>query len=430
TNSPAANSGSTTLAVDASATALTTDQRGEARVQSIAVDMGAFESDFVPAAAEGVLTFDHGAAVWRIGMPTVGTNTITWTDELQWNSALTWDVFMGDVDGNGFLDGIGINANNQVFVVLNDGAGNLTEVPMASLHTDRTYSHYLGGDFDGDGRFDFLTQGQEGLWFDRGWNGTAFETTFLGRWDPAGWDSFVAGDFNADGVDDIVGLKTNAAADGTTIAYGISQTVTDVGQRFDFRFAGRLGGTLADAGWHNVLVGDWNGDGRDDLAAQRGGGYFWYATSTGPVAGTDIGAHTLELTPGSFFDPTLFTNDFLVGDMNADGRDDIVTHVTNSGGSFDDALVVGLSEGPGAVSMSTSRWGSLDKTINWGNSLLIDQNADGRLDLLTFNLSSNSALVSQSSGSSLLAALDAGVISGTALSNRIAGQRGMVHATA
>ena len=71
--------------------------------------------------------------------------------------------------------------------------------------------------------------------------------------------------------------------------------------------------TWADVAWQDVRVGDFDGDGRDDLAG-RAGGQWWVTTSDGNgVVSTSLWATWSDLA----------WQDVTVGDYDGDGADDI-----------------------------------------------------------------------------------------------------------
>ncbi len=126
------------------------------------------------------------------------------------------------------------------------------------------------------------------------------------------------------------------------------------------------------------LVGDFNGDGRADVAYRDTDGiYVVYANATGSGFTSPI---KLAGVPTGHWD---LTRD--IGDFNGDGRMDIVYGTSFSGtGSVADVYVV-LSAGTGTGSTfgSPSRWNQqLNQPIpGWHTRRLSDFNGDGRTDI-------------------------------------------------
>jgi hypothetical protein len=145
---------------------------------------------------------------------------------------------------------------------------------------------------------------------------------------PAGGGlSGVAGDFNGDGRDDIVTFTRGAAAD-VYVALSTGSSFSGSGVKWHDHFAG---------GTQTPLVGDFNGDGRDDIAAFTKG------------SSADV---YVALSKGSSFAPTVrkWHNFFAVGseipavgDFNGDGKDDIVTFTRGAAADVYVALSTGSS---------------------------------------------------------------------------------------
>ncbi|MCA8997146.1 MAG: VCBS repeat-containing protein [Planctomycetaceae bacterium] len=394
TGSPAINAGRNDLATDADQQSLLFDQRGDGfnRIQMSTVDMGAFESN-LSANPDDLILYDNATGRWRLGRST--GSRFVWTAGPRFNTTLGWQTFSGDVNGDGLIDGIGFSNTNAVFFVINNGDGTLTTTPGGSFNSSATFQYPMVGDFDGNGTTDFLAQLSTGEWFSKRWNGTQFETGFYGRWNGSGWSQFTVGDFNGDGADDIIGLRESVDGSRANFLYGLSNDIPNFGRRFAGLFAGSLGSGVATAGWHNLLMGDWNGDARDDVLVQHSGGQFFFATTSGtPITMPDLGGRRLTLSAGANFPSSTFVNDFHVGDFNQDGLDDIVSRLSSPGSSLNNSLWVGQTNFNGTVSMTRSLWGQWGRTINWGAEIVGDFNGDGIDDLAGIELNRQLAWVS------------------------------------
>jgi subtilisin family serine protease len=118
--------------------------------------------------------------------------------------------------------------------------------------------------------------------------------------------------------------------------------------------------------WSEPLVGDFNKDGRQDVAARnRTTGQWWVGISDGRY-----------LTPSIWgtSDPALSLTDFGVGDFNGDGRTDLIARdggtgrfrvLTSNGSSFTEAV-----------------WGAGLDSAGWRDVRYVDMDADNRTDVV------------------------------------------------
>lgn len=186
------------------------------------------------------------------------------------------------------------------------------------------------------------------------------------------------------GVSDVIGRNAETG----TVAVGVS-----IGNGFATRAAGVV---PAGADWSELVAGDFNGDGVTDLAGLSPSDGQW---------------RVLLATPDGFSDPQIWgqwsTNvsfsDIVVGDFNADGRDDVAGRA-NTG-----TWVVGLSDG---TQFATSGFGAWSTTAGFGNVQTGDFNGDGRADIA--GLAANGRWVVGLSDSSRFAMSSFGIWSTTA----------------
>jgi hypothetical protein len=196
-------------------------------------------------------------------------------------------VIAGDFNGDGKTDLAALNSNTTfsfIPLIFNQGNGTWSNTygyvsDMANLG----YAPYVfTGDFNGDGYTDIAATGVN-WWntipvaFSNGDGSFVFKnypSSFAATTGQLFPPHVVAGDFNGDGLTDIAAV---AGWNSTQIDVALSNgdgTFTVKSYANDFYQYSSQGGVL-------VLAGDYNGDGRDDLAAV--GGYQW---NTIPVAFT------------------------------------------------------------------------------------------------------------------------------------------------
>ncbi len=224
----------------------------------------------------------------------------------------------------------------------------------------------LTGDFNGDGKADVAT-------FTRGSTGDVYVALSTGSgFVGTGWkwhDNFcfgteipLVGDFNGDGKDDIATFTRGTTGD-VYVALSTGSGFVGTGWKWHDNFC--FGNEIP-------LVGDFNGDGKDDLATCTRGstGDVYVALSTGS---SFVG------TGWKWHDNFCFGSEIpLVGDFNGDGKDDLATFTRGSTGD----VYVALSNGSSFVGTG---W----KWHDWfcvGNEIpqVGDFNGDGKDDLATF----------------------------------------------
>jgi subtilisin family serine protease len=234
-------------------------------------------------------------------------------------------------------------------------------------------------DYNADGRGDIALNGVPG-WstiptaFSVG-NGT-FNVTNAGVPNFATWSStpgvtVLTGDFNADGRTDIAALGVNGW---TTVPIAFSNgngtyTITNVGiPNF---------GTWATTPGAKILTGDFNGDGRTDIALAGGNGW-----TTVPIAFSNgNGSFTVTNAPNAYLPTWANTPNvkIVTGDVNGDGRTDI----TLTGINGWTTIPVGFSNGDGTFGVTNSPVANFPIWAATPNVKLLtgDFNHDNRLDL-------------------------------------------------
>ena len=241
----------------------------------------------------------------------------------------------------------------------------------------------LRGDFDGDGSEDALAVTERGdvvvaLFGQSVLLGeTALaEATWGGVSATSRWSDFRTGDFNGDGLDDIAGRN----GDGYW-AIGISD-----GSSFDFG-SGTRGRWSRTADWVDVRVGDFNGDGRDELAGRNASAGSWWVSQT--RSETD---HSLVTQQAVRWSRAVNWTNVTVGDFNDDGRDDLLGLVDGSNSFW-------VSEGAADGSMTTHNYGRLSTSRVWSTVFVGNFSGSDAPDIAVRDLGNGRWTVGQFDGS-------------------------------
>ena len=287
-------------------------------------------------------------------------------------------VAVGDLNGDGKTDSVTVNFNgNTVMVLLGNGAGTFTAGPGSPIPVGANPQWVAVGDFNGDGKPDLVIANFSGnnVTLLLG-NGTGGFTNAAGSPFSVGSSPvFVAAaDFNGDGKLDIVtansgdntitvllgnGAGSFAAATGNPFAVGMNPQSIAVA---DFSKDGKLDLAVANANTNSVTV--LLGDGTGGFAAATGSPFV------------------VGLTPQSI----------AVGDLNGDGKPDIVT--ADRGNNSITVLLGNGTGGFAAAAGSPFATGTSPQSV-----ALSDVNGDGTLDVIVANAGDNTLTVLLGTGS-------------------------------
>ncbi|MFI8456241.1 glycoside hydrolase domain-containing protein [Kitasatospora sp. NPDC085464] len=235
-------------------------------------------------------------------------------------------------------------------------AGNVTESHGGTtINIDRNYvdvaakapvndpgmTNLTAGDFNGNGKKDLVavevSTGK--LWSYPGTGtGTLGSRVLIGNGGWNGMSNLAVGDLNRDGKDDIVATEKS-----TGKLWLYPGTGSGVGDRVE----------IGSGGWNgmnNTAVGDFNGDGKDDVvASENATGKLWLYPGTGSGLGSRV-----EIGSGGWNGMNKIVSP---GDMNKDGKDDIVATETSTGKLW---LYPGTGHGLGdRVEIGTGGWNGI-----------------------------------------------------------------------
>jgi len=279
----------------------------------------------------------------------------------------------GDFDGDGTVDliyGWGANMPTYLKVLLGESGGRFRGLPRFGYQSISYGRGIVAADFDGDGKLDLADGcGSEGCgWTFRGnGDGTFQKVEGLGIY--AGGD-MVGADFNGDGKLDLVGEY-------------VSELYLFVGNGDGtFQKPRRIATDKNNPGCGNgpsLLVNDFNGDGKADLAFCD-----WHgpALRIGIALGNGDGTfqppvyYRIPFGPGNTF-PFTFT----AGDFKSDGKTDLIV-ATAGNASPEFAVLWGNGDG------TFQKAKRIDLPQNFGGEIGLipgDFNSDGLLDFVMVN---------------------------------------------
>jgi hypothetical protein len=199
-----------------------------------------------------------------------------------------------------------------------------------------------------------------GNWQASRFNGSSYVNEPLAAWNavPLNWQHIVTGDFYGNGQTAIAGWDP---------ATGNWNAITFDGTQYNKQVIGNWSPTGT---YNDVTVGDINGDGRQDIIALDSFGNWLALTNTGQtIAGrVQFGNQTLSNWGTSNY------QNVMIGDVNGDGRQDIVARDPTSGTWW--------SLQYNGSTYSTHSVGNWTKQGTWQNIQLADVNGDGRQDIV------------------------------------------------
>ena len=266
-------------------------------------------------------------------------------------------------------------------VILNDDASSAPSRPQPSWQeffaVDTLETPYVG-DFNGDGRVDIITFTRQnpnaiGDVYVSLSNGVNFgaNTKWHDFFAISTDESVIIGDYDGDGKDDI------ATWLGKTSRQIYVARSTGSGMTPESVWVSSIGTVSSDL----IFAGDANGDGKDDLIAfARTEGKVYVAISDGTKFATPAVWH-------GFFAVSTYERP-RVADVNGDGKADIVTFATDSPTAFGDVYVA-TSDGTrfvGATGLpnDSSKWHDFFAIRPTEEIRVGDLNGDGKEDFFTF----------------------------------------------
>jgi hypothetical protein len=301
-----------------------------------------------------ILVSNPHAAQAQSGICTIPVDFGTQSSVQIGRGAEPHSIAIGDFDGDGNPDMATANYNDGISVTLGDGIGNFG--PATQFQADGNPNSIITGDFNKDGRADLAvansSTGNVSLFFGNGSGGFSAATNFSLN-GGQGANSITTGDFNGDGKPDLA--TANLLSGNISVLLGDGKggfaQATKYDADVDRPFA--------------ITTGDFNKDGKVDLiTANYGSGNvsLFLGNGTGAflkATNFDVGSNPTSIT---------------AGDFNGDGKLDVATsHYYSSN------VVVRLGNGAGGFATPNS---STTGTHSGPWALVNnDFNGDGFLDL-------------------------------------------------
>lgn len=226
--------------------------------------------------------------------------------------------------------------------------------------------------------------------------------------------SLISGDFDGDGIDDLAigvsgeSVDSDARAGAVNTLYGSNTVLNSSGDQIWYQDVSGIVGVSEqnDLFGQSLASGDFNGDGRDDLAIGVPGEEFASGTASagavnvlyGSVSGLTASRNQLFHQDTSGIEGEVERNDqfgssLIAGDFNGDGRDDLAigVHLEDVGSLFDAGAVnVMYGSNQGLTAENDQIWhqdtagveGVAEAGDTFGKSLAAgDFDGDGRDDL-------------------------------------------------
>jgi hypothetical protein len=289
-------------------------------------------------------------------------------------------IVAGDFNGDGKPDVAIVNANNTVSIYLGNGDG--TFHAGAKPSTGSGPLAIVAGDFNGDGKLDLAVANSDNTVTVLLGNGDgSFTAAASATLDGAGPASMAVADFNGDGRADLaVSSGTGSSSNPMTL------TVLLGNGDGSFNSASQTCGVV-DAG--SIAVGDFNGDGRLDLAVGGDAPSDQYEQDGLVTLLLGNGDGTFRASP--FNVPlTGVPGSIAVADFNGDGKLDFIVGTigypapTDPMGVYvgETAVFLGNGDGTFAVPITT------DVPANTG-IVVADFNGDGKPDVAFSGLAGN-----------------------------------------
>ena len=264
---------------------------------------------------------------------------------------------VADFNGDGKADlAVGDFQGNSVGMLLGNGDGSFQKAVTYALGSEPT--SIAQGDFNGDGKLDLAVtyNGDSSVYLMFGNGDGTFQAAMRSATTGSSLNSVAVGDFNGDGRADLVVANNNFNQGLVTVLLGNGNGTFQAG----ISLAAGLAPSF-------VVLGDFNGDGKADLAATN---------FNGKNISVFLGNGDGTFRPSVFYDVGTYPNSIAVGDFNGDGKADLA--VANE---HDENVSVLLGNGDGTFQARVNyAVGGYPAHLAAG-----DVNGDGAIDIVVAN---------------------------------------------
>ncbi len=280
-----------------------------------------------------------------------------------------------DMDGDGMPELVmPSETGNAVYVIKNNSTpGTLSFGSKTAYGVGSSPRQVAFADLDADGKLDFIVS-----------NSGSSNITVMINMSSAGSISFgsfnlatlstpegvATGDLNADGKPDIA-VTSNVSAGNVSVFLNNTTSSLAFSPRIDYS-------TGANSFPWNITIADLDGDGKPELLNTNLG-----PNSVSVFRNTSSGSYSLAAPV--FLATTSSPRGLAIGDINADGKPDLVTANYFSSSNFS-----ALKNNSTTGTISFADYVSFPAGNGTGNIVLADMNNDGLLDVITANSASGS----------------------------------------
>lgn len=238
----------------------------------------------------GDIAFRDATGIWTAELtsstPGDPPTSVPMNTTAPWSTSENWsDIVVGNFDGDATDDIAGRDSTGRWYLIAKSGgteaAPTFSSTQIGTWSTRQDWRDVVVGDFDGNGTDDIAARAGSGTWWQLHKTGSSFSNSKMGNWSTRViWTEAVAGDFTGAGRDGIAGRTS------TGVWFLTSYDTSDSKWKNS-----RMGRWSDKVLWSDAIVGDFDGDGRDDIAARNPTNAWWAFQSDGvKFASTRLGS--------------------------------------------------------------------------------------------------------------------------------------------